>query len=325
MRLEQQHEEEPQQAVGQYGQPTATRYGEERLGAAVAAREQANRWLARFAPLVPVANEATAPRTAEECRWRIRTVRELRAESDAVRTLLETHASPEDARLLTTLQSAMRLSDEVETNLRRQLARLAPGDPDGIVDLDALGEDLAEVAARQEVGVGLGHMPGTLTLNTSTPNWGTAGFIGIFALGWLAFTTFHATLMIGGMSRAFGWFALFLLAFYAIFWAVGIGMAKTALDATASESIELNGNTLKIRRKGPLGTKETVYGLAPGTRAEVVQQQVTTQRTRRAGLPGLELAMRAADGREIRFAQNTLPAERQEFARRINDYLKQVR
>jgi uncharacterized membrane protein len=321
MRLEHQEQEESD-SRGQYHSPSsASSYSAARLGAATAAREQANRWLARFAPLM---SEANRPRTAEECRARIRTVRELRDESEAVRTLLEAHAGPEETHLLTTLQSAIRVTGEVETNLRRQLARLAPGDPDSLVDLDALREDLAEAEARREIGVGFGQGAEPLTLNTSTPNWGTAAFTGIFACGWLAFTTFHATLMIGGMFMAFRWFALFLLAFYAIFWAVGIGMAKTALDAMASESIELNGKMLTVRRKGPFGTKETVYGLGPDSRAEVVMQQVTQGRSRGVSVPGLEIAMRAADGREIRIARNALPAERQEFARRINDYLRQT-
>jgi uncharacterized membrane protein len=321
MRLEHQEQEESN-SQGQQYRPTASGYGAERMGAATAAREQANRWLARFAPLV---NEANAPRTAEECRWRIRTVRELRADSDAVKTLLEAHAGPEEARLLTTLQSAIRISAEVENNLRRELGRLAPGDPESLVDLDALREDLAEAEARREIGVGFGQVTEPLRLNTSSPNWATAGFTGIFALGWLSFTTFHATLMIGGMFQAFGPFALFLLAFYAIFWAVGIGMAKTALDAMHSESIEVDGRTLTIRRKGLFGTKETVYGLSPDSRAEVVAGQPTHNRSRGGiAMPSPEIALRAADGREIRFARNALPAERLEFVRRINDYLRRV-
>jgi uncharacterized membrane protein len=322
MRLEDQEQGESDSRGQYYSSSPASAYSAARMGAATAAREQANRWLARFAPLVSEANQT---RTAVECRARIRTVRELRDESESVKTLLEAHAGPEEAHLLTTLQSAIRATEEIEANLRRHLARLAPGDPDSLVDLDALREDLAEVEARREIGVGFSQGLAPLTLNTSTPNWGTAAFMGIFACGWLAFTTFHATLMIGGMFMAFRWFALFLLAFYAIFWAVGIGMAKTALDAMASESIELNGSMLTVRRKGPFGTKETVYGLGPGSRAEIViQQQMAQGRNRGPSIPGLEIAMRAADGREIRIARNALPEERQEFARRINDYLRQT-
>ena len=286
------------------------------------ARDGANRWLARFAPLLDDREHSSA----DECRRRLDLIDELRTEGDPALSTLEARAEGEDAALLTTLRDAVGQIDGLEADLKRRLGLLAPGDPEGLVDLDALRARLAEAAARRELGAPplLGTAaPARLDLPLSAPNWAAGGFMGIFSLGWLSFTTFHAFLMIGGIaSTGIGWGALALLPFYGIFWAVGLGMAATALQSASSESLTLEGDTLVVRRRLGPWTRERRTTLGPDSRAYLTSPGVFASRSgpdRAAVAP--EIAVQDAQGREVRFGRGCPPHQQEQVIARLNQHL----
>jgi hypothetical protein len=287
---------------------------------AAAAREQAYQWLARFAPLL----DPVGALDASECRRRLEGTEKLRATAPDVVAALEAAGPNVDAELLWTFQEAQRQLDGIQDDLRERLGRLAPGDPAGRTDLTDLRSRLAERAAREELDAALptsvmAEGP-SLMLSTSPPNLGAAAGQGLFAIAWLAFTTFHATFMIGGAAKAFGFGALLLLAFYGLFWAVGIGTALSALRAAAAETVEFTGRRMTLRRR--LFGIESVrdYSLGPESRAGLVPPAI-----REKGGVTKELMVRDERGREIRFGSGRPEAEQRETMRRINSYLQALR
>lgn len=296
-------------------QPTTTDRGQGTL--LREARDTAHRWLARFAPLL----EASDSLTSDDYHRRLDEIDALRRESEAVVSGLEAHAQAEDAPLRTTLQAAVGQLDGLELDTKRRLGALAPGDPEGVVDLAALRGQLAELAARRELGEDLGTSatPTRLELKLSAGNWAAAGFLGLFSFGWLSFTTFHAFMMIGGFAQAFGWGALALLGFYGIFWAVGLAMAWGAIQAAGSETLALAGRELTLRRRLGPWTRERKAMLAPDSRIYVAQPLSTNSTP--GTTPTRELAVLDADGHEIRFGRGCPPHQQEKFLQRLNAYL----
>lgn len=282
--------------------------------------QEGNGWLARFAPLLDDLDHLTA----DACRERLQQVPALRAEGDRILLRLREHACQTDAPLLTTLQQAIRELDGQETDLRRRLAALEPGDPQGAVDLSQLRERLAEAAARREVEEVAGTFAGrtsALELATSPPSWGSAIFMGIFSFGWLSFTTVHAIFMIGGMSHAFGWMALFMLGFYAIFWAVGIGMAWGAILSASREHLKADANQVTITRQFLIWTWSKRYPISGESRAYVKQ---SGSRNSDSG-PSYQAAFTTNEGREITFASGRPMPELERLTSRLNDHLRTIR
>lgn len=291
------------------------------------ATERAHRWLARFAPFlydIPAT-------TAGECRDLIARVRTLRDEGTPLLIALsaQEEASPDDASLTATLREAIPQLDGIEEDLRRRLARLAPGDPDGVVDLGALREKMAERAAREELGETLGvETPGRMEGVLSHGNWVAAGGALIFGTGWTAFTLFHATLMIGGMWKAFGPPALLMLLFYSIFFAVGFGMLYGAAETASKQNFTLDGRTLTVTKTLGAWVRTQTWTLAPATRAEIVDTSVTqlangiTIRSggNRSG-PTPMIVMRDVAGKEVRLGAGMTPQERIALCERLNAHL----
>lgn len=261
------------------------------------------RWLARAAPLFD-----EPPADPPELRDRLALLAELRSQAPAA------IAAETDRDLL---ERAVRQLDGVEDELRSRLARTAPGDPEGRVDRDRLEELLSEREARAEIGLPADLAPVELTL--SGPNYATAGFMGIFGLGWTAFTTIHAFFMIGALFKAFGWPVLFLLLFYAIFWAVGFGVLSTAIASLATETIRLNGLTLEIVRRGPLGTRTRVVRLDPATRS----RNAVATTWRQSGQPAPRaIELTDVEGRPVNFGGGATVERREDAMRRIDAHLE---
>ncbi len=281
-----------------------------------AARERANAHLSRFAPLL----YALQSEDPQECRTAISSLQQLRKEEAATVAELEQYAEPEDAELTTTLRSATAQSELIEAQLRQRLSRIEPGAPEGMVNLAALRETLAEVAAKKELAEATGTNfaeEDKLEFNLSHPNWGAAAGMGIFGLGWTAFTLFHATVMIGGMMRAIGPGALFLLLFYGIFFTVGFGMLAGAVQALSEESIEAEGNTLTVRRKLGSWIREKQYRLGPDSRVAVGMAQMRSRRH-----VATEIILTDIDGKEFRIGRYCPEPMKHEYVTRINNYLK---
>jgi hypothetical protein len=251
-------------------------------------------------------------------------VEALRPDGEMALERLRQQASQRDLTLLQTVRDALGELDGLESELRRRLAALAPGDPEGEVDLEAMRAKLAEAAARREVASVAGPLVGTqsaavgepLVLQVSDPDWGAALMMGIFSLGWNAFTTFHAFMMIGGMFRALGIGALALLLFYSIFWFVGGTMAWSAIQSAANEKLSLNGWEMTLHRwLGPIRWEKR-YTLGPDSKV-YLNTPVVKNRNSQNG----DLAVRDAQGKLIRFG-GTRPRPEQPWLRdKINTYL----
>lgn len=283
--------------------------------------QAANAWLAQFAPLLDDLNQLSA----EQCRARLQQVPVLRTDGDRVLLRLREHACQSDAGLLATLQDAVRELDGQESNLRQRLALLEPGDPQGAVDLSELRERLAEASARREVAAVAGTFSGSaasLELQTSPPSLAAALMMGVFSFGWMSFTTVHAVFMIGGMFHAFGWMALALLGFYAIFWSVGIAMAWGAILAASQEHLTAEGRRLTITRKFFIWSWNKKFQVSPDSRAYVKR---ATSRHQSGVTSSLQAAFTDAEGREITFASGRPEPELDRLVSRLGDYLRTVR
>lgn len=280
-------------------------------------RAQAHEWLAQFAPLV-LLDEAPS---REEVDAQLVAIEKLRTSGRDLTSRLSFLQSSEDQRLAETMQKAYGQLDSIESDLRRRLGRLAPGDLRGQVDLTEIQEKLAEREARQELGVStLPEPPPVLELVTSPSNPAAAAGAGIFGLGWTAFTVFHSVLMIGGMFKAFGWGALALLLFYSIFYAVGIGMLATAVNALATETIELNGRTLKIKRVLGGWVREKVVELSPKTRARVGTPNMGWSNGNKE-TPTMAIILTDETGKEVSMGTGASLEFRGRMVEEINHYL----
>jgi hypothetical protein len=279
------------------------------------AKEAANGWLARFSPLLDPSTELGA----EDCRGRLEQVPELRAEGEAALKRLEAQATQADRTLLLTVRDALRELEHLENEMRRRLGLLAPGDPAGAVDLTDLRERLAEAAARRELEETTGSSlatPGHLEVKVSPGSLPGALFMGIFSLGWLSFTTLHADFMIGGMMQAFGPLALAMLLFYAIFWAVGIGMGYAAIMAGSQENLTLDGRELTLHRRFLSWTWEKKHTLGKESRAYVTEAAV-----RQNGSAAKEVLIQDQEGRDIRLAHGRPAFEQERLVAHINEHL----
>lgn len=282
---------------------------------------EANAWLSQFTPLLDDLDQLSA----EQCRRRLKQVPALRTDGDRVLARLCEHACQSDAGLLATLREAVRELDGQENDVRQRLALLEPGDPQGMVDLSELRERLAEASARREVASvtgTLGGHTGLLELQTSPPNWGAALPLGIFSFGWMSFTTLHAALMIGGLFHAFGWIALAMLGFYAIFWSVGIMMARGAILAASQEHLACLGGQLTITWKFLRWSWSKKYRVSSESRAYVKR---ATSRHNSSVNSSLQAAFTDAEGREVTFAASRPEPELERLIARLNDYFRTVR
>ncbi|MBX3118622.1 MAG: hypothetical protein KF784_06125 [Fimbriimonadaceae bacterium] len=283
---------------------------------------QAQAWVAEFAPLVM----DDTPLTEREVHERLDILERLRDSGPKIQTRLNAADNYEHSRLASTMEHAISQIDSIETDLRKRLARLSPGDPEGIVDLNTLQERLEQRSAKLEMGVPTDlEIPPVLKLKLSPGNIGGALFIGLFGLGWTAFTTFHAVLMIGGMLTAFGWPALFMLLFYSIFFAAGFAMFAAAYNAAANEEIELDGYELTIR-KTLFGIKrEKKYRLPQDAKAECVAKimEVENEGFRQSNSRKTVTAIVMTDDqdRQITFGAAASQRTREKTVEHLNAYL----
>lgn len=211
-------------------------------GGESALRQEMNRWVAQFAPLV-MENPGLVP---EEITERVELIQKLRADADRLMIAKSSLSQPDDAELLNTFQLAVRQLPQMESDLRRQLHVVAPGDPESRPCLTALQDRLQENAARQEIGLNSLESLEPIEAETAEPSAAAALGLGIFALGWNGFTVFHATMMLGGMFKSFGFLALLMGLFYLPFFAIGLLMVAGVVFSLCRESIRLDRSALTV-------------------------------------------------------------------------------
>lgn len=275
--------------------------------------ERAYAWLARFSPLLDDPQDLTST----ECRRRVAAVPALRRDGEAVLADLRTDTT--DEQVAQTVEQALAELDGLETGLERRAPTGRTARP--AVDLGAFQGRLAEARARQEVeelAPSLATEP-FKEIVVSRGNLGAGLMLGLFSLGWLSFTTFHASLMLRHAFRAFGPLALFLLLFYGIFFAVGGAMAWGAYRAACEERITIAGKILTVhRRLFGLLWKRT-HQLGDGCRARIRLSSVRQQ-----GNTVTEIVLPDETGKEVRVGSGITPPEQAELVRQLNEYLAMV-
>jgi hypothetical protein len=281
-------------------------------------KQEAEQWLAKFAPLILNNGQF---RNADQVRQQIHRIEELKASVPGILMKTSGLAGSVDHEVISTLQSAAAQLDSIESELRQELSRLSPGDPQSRVDLDFLQERLAEREAKQEIGIPTARqVPTTLELVTSPANFAAGVGLGIFGLGWNAFTTLHCVLMIGGMSKAIGWGALALLAFYAIFFLAGFAMLAGAVTAWSTESISLVGRQLRIRKRFLRFDREKLVELAPGVMPRIGTP--TSGVTAKNGKPVRSLILTDVNGKEICIGAMSSQGMRELHLKQLREYLQ---
>ncbi len=278
------------------------------------ASEDANAWVARFAPLVLTTDSLTE----KDVRDRLTLIDQLKQESPSIADRLKQSATFVDPTLLNTFTMAAGQLDSVESDLKKTLAKLAPGDPQSTPDLQLISDKLAERQAREELGVSSDAQPAKLELETSPANWAGAAMMGIFAFGWTSFTTLHAFMMIGGMMKSIGFAALALLGFYAIFFAVGFFMFAGAIAAASTETILLDGHSLTVRRKLGSWKREKHYQLSqlmPSIEDNPTQIRQQGQPIQKC------IVLTDVNNKPVRIASGATDALRTNFEKQIEAYL----
>jgi hypothetical protein len=277
--------------------------------------DEARAWVSRFAPLVM--EEGFLP--LEDAKRKLRLVEELQWEAPRLQQGLSGYNGAEYCDLCTTFQRASTQLESLENDLRQQIARLSPGDPDGMADLATLRDRLDERMAKQEMGVST-HTLGPMQERISHGSVGTAAGLGVFALAMLSFTTFHAIFMIGGMWKAFGPLALLLLGFYSVFFYAAFSMGKNALNLASDEEIQLVDRTLVVRKVFAGRMRERAYRLGAESRAEMSGAVPQWQ----SGSNPLQpmAVVHDAQGRKIVLGVGASLQERERLVERINGYLR---
>ncbi|MEI7986129.1 MAG: hypothetical protein WCI55_10915 [Armatimonadota bacterium] len=284
-----------------------------------AVRDLANQWLAKFAPLI---SSDEVPYETDTIRHQMSTIAGLKSDAPELLRMLQSLPEDADQRLRQTIVEAINQLDSIEQPLRKQLAKVAPGDPLGVVDVESLQERLAERQAKQEIGVSeTSSVPAILEVETSPPNKAIAIGAGIFGLGWTAFTTIHCVFMIGGMYHAFGIAALGLLLFYSIFFMVGFAMLGSSLNSMSTESISLNGRTLIVYRKLGNWTRTKTYQLATDTQASIGKPQAGTSQSSEGSVPLQTINLTDNRGKGVSIGASTTSEYKQKLSKKINEYL----
>lgn len=279
------------------------------------ALENADRWLAIFAPML----EFDQAGTAKEMERRIKLLRQLRSNSPEIQRDLSSSDELGAADRLDVVTKATQQLDSIEDEYQKRLAVEQPGHALSMANLDALKDKLAENAARMEVGAeNLSPFEGHLEVETAKGSLAAAAGVGIFATGWLSFTTLHAVLMIGGMARAIGWGALALLAFYAIFYFAGFAMAYGAFIAGSNETVSIDGTRLVwLRKWGPIRMRRE-YELDPTQRAQIGKAQLGNSNNK-AGTAVVQLV--DAAGKTINIGAGSNLQQLQKIQQQLNGYL----
>jgi len=199
----------------------------------------AYQWMTRMSPLVL----DTLPSTKTAAK---RHLADLQQQLQTGRTLQQAIAGMGlNPSITTSIDEAIRHLPDMIQDAEAHITYLETGAANAEDAAEQLREKLARRAAQSEVNdiIGKGFEQ-SLQATTRQRNIPAAIGTGLFGLAWTSFTTVHAFFMISGMMQAFGWAAMFLLLFYSLFWAVGLGMLATSAASLGTETIDVYDGTL---------------------------------------------------------------------------------
>ena len=200
---------------------------------------EAYQWMTRMSPLVldtPPSTKTAAKRHHADLQQQLQTGRQLQSE------IATAGLNPS---IVTSIDEAIRHLPDMIRDAEAHITFLETGAANAEDAAEQLREKLARRAAQSEVDDIIGRgFEQPIAARTRHRNIPAAIGTGIFGVAWTSFTTVHAFFMIGGMMQAFGWPALFLLLFYSMFWAVGLGMLATSAASLGTEDIDFYDGTL---------------------------------------------------------------------------------
>jgi hypothetical protein len=273
--------------------------------------QRAKRYLSHFSSLL----EMSSPDNAIEAQKHLQIIEPLRDEANFLVIGLRNALSAEDIELRETVRETLSHLESMHQDCRAKQG--LEQDPVSILDLR---EKMAERAARKEVEEITGvAVPIAQEILLAPRN--IAGFLGMgaFALFWNGFTLVHATLMIGGMYKAVGPVALFMLLFYALFFGAGFAMIGGAANCLATHTLSLSGNQLCITRDFGMTKKQRLCPLTRDCRIERLATPV-----KQKGSSGREIAIIAPDGKEFRFGGTLSTEQQKDIVAQIKAYLRQL-
>lgn len=279
-------------------------------------RQEVQAWLASFTPLIMAQDHPTET----EVMQRLGVILDLKKRSSFLKMRLG-DMGHENWELADTFRRALEQLPSLEDDTRKLLGILKPGDPRGLPDLDALQDRLGEREARQEIGASTTPAPGQIFQETASPSQPGMG-LGQMGMGlaMLAFVTFHAIAMIGGMTMAFGPVAFLLLGFYSIFYFAGFGILSSAFKAAAEEKITFTGRTLKVERTlGPISTSKEHF-IAPGSKPRIGRPNIAIS-TKQQQIPQNAILLTDLDGKEVAIGMGMTHERREQLRDKISAYL----
>jgi hypothetical protein len=264
-------------------------------------REQAHAWLAQFATLLT--NPASLG--LEDARRSLELLRILRENAGATAIRLQAEAGPDDMELAGTLREAVGHLDVIEAELKSHLARVAPGDPEGMVDLAAIRSRMAKLAARSEVKTSpapISHLK--LRVPPMEPASRTSGMVVLcgYSAAWWALLFPWLLAMQASLFGA----ALFGLVWGAL-WA--LGLKQFGKNRCAGEEVILYGNNLVILRTFLIWRWKEEHRLAPDSRALHEENR---------------LILEDDEGTPVTLARGRYRKGRMILAERINIYLNEA-
>ena len=262
--------------------------------------QAAQSWLAEFAPLLK--GEAVFDEAA--CRARLEVVSRLRLSGPQLLTELSS-MSPSDISLPATFHQAWAVIDRVDDDLRRQLARLAPGAPEGRVDLEALRGRIAHLAAQQEVGVSSPPIQGRLDLTVGSVGRGRPrALIAVYMGVALSIS------MLFGLSHG-----LVIPPYIPIFFAALVVMLLRLGRQRQPSRFSLEGRKLTVYQ--PMWA-DRIYQLGPESRAYAGSVTVSAGEYAR-NEPAILIV--DATGHEVTIPVMQSQAYQEELVKRVNSYL----
>lgn len=272
-------------------------------------RQDMNRWVAQFAPLV-MANPALIP---EEITERVELIQQLRIEADRLMIAKSLLSQPEDAELLNTFQLAAQQLPQMEADLRRQLHLVSPGDPESRPCLTTLQDRLHENAARQQMGLATDPIPEVFEAVTNTVNWGKTIGIMLPALGAVAVAAFfHGQNFTVGQVTSKS-VALFAATVFIVAMAFGRPWAFSY-----HEKLTLKGDGLILTKwLGPFWWP-VEYKITLDQQVEIVEVRDSRSSVWNGGRA---IAIQDSIGFPIHVGRELSEGKREELVRQINAYL----
>jgi hypothetical protein len=215
------------------------------------------------------------------------------------------------------MRRAVAQLNSIENDLRRRLARIAPGDPEGIVDVDVVRRRLQERNARLEMGVPTNlEVPVSLEMTITSSNEKAVRGLAVISAVWALIAISVLAVMLARLVEST--FGLISLIASTVLW---INFSAFMLEKGAvSESISLSGQQLTLRRRILGFEMRKVYTLP-------FREMATVGPSRYPNLdaespPPMRVLLHDIGGHQIELGASASPTRQAQVCEQINQYLR---